>query len=76
MDVWRALQSLPADMREVVVLRYFEDLSSREIAAILRIPDGTVRFRLSRAKQQLRPLLDDGEPAFNASPSEVRIHAV
>jgi RNA polymerase sigma-70 factor (ECF subfamily) len=74
-DVWRALQALPPDLRAVVVLRYFEQLNSREIAAILRVPDGTVRFRLNRAKQRLRPLLEDEQP-FNATPNEVRIHAV
>jgi RNA polymerase sigma-70 factor, ECF subfamily len=58
-DIWRALASLPLNLRNVVVLHYFEDLSSREIAAILRIPDGTVRFRLMTAKRRLRPLLGD-----------------
>jgi RNA polymerase sigma-70 factor, ECF subfamily len=61
-DIWRALASLPPHLRNVIVLHYFEDLSSREIAAILRIPDGTVRFRLMTAKRRLRPLLDDAAP--------------
>ncbi|HVR45205.1 MAG TPA: sigma factor-like helix-turn-helix DNA-binding protein [Candidatus Binatia bacterium] len=39
------------------MLRYFEDLSSREIASILRIHDGAVRFRLMVAKLRLRQLL-------------------
>ncbi len=60
-DIWCALSALPRTLRDVVVLRYFEDLSSREIASILRIPDGTVRFRLMTAKRRLRPLLDDTE---------------
>jgi RNA polymerase sigma-70 factor, ECF subfamily len=60
-DIWRALTLLPPNLRNVVVLHYFEDLSSREIASILRIPDGTVRFRLMTAKRRLRPLLSDSE---------------
>lgn len=74
-DVWRALESLPRSLREIVVLRFFEDLSSREIAAILRIPDGTVRFRLMMAKRRLRPLLEDLSP-LHESPNEVRSHAI
>jgi RNA polymerase sigma-70 factor (ECF subfamily) len=42
-DVWSALSRLPQKLREVVVLRYFEDLTSHEIAAVFGIPDGTVR---------------------------------
>lgn len=74
-DVWGALARLNRALREVVVLRYFEDLTSREIAAVLGIPDGTVRFRLLVAKRRLRPLLDDTEhrtQPFN----EARINAV
>jgi RNA polymerase sigma-70 factor (ECF subfamily) len=75
-DIWRALAALPQKLREVVVLRYFEDFSSREIASVLRIPDGTVRFRLAIARRRLRPLLGDGlELTAPASP-RVRTHAV
>jgi RNA polymerase sigma-70 factor, ECF subfamily len=62
LDIWRALDALPPQLRNVVILHYFEDLSSREIASILRVPDGTVRFRLMTAKRRLRPLLDDSSP--------------
>lgn len=58
-DIWNALAQLPPALREVVVLRYFEDLNSSEIASIVGIPAPTVRFRLMRAKRRLRPLLDD-----------------
>jgi RNA polymerase sigma-70 factor (ECF subfamily) len=67
LDVWRALASLPQHLRDVVVLRYFEDLSSREIAQVLRIPDGTVRFRLMIAKRRLRPLLGEIDPLSPAT---------
>ncbi len=74
-DIWRALRSLPMNLRNVVVLHYFEDLSSREIAAILRIPDGTVRFRLMTAKRRLRPLLGDA-PHQIPNNHEVHPHAI
>ncbi len=44
---------LPAEFREVVVLREIEDLSYREIAYIVGIPIGTVMSRLSRARKLL-----------------------
>lgn len=74
-DVWQAL-SLPKKLRDVVVLRYFEDLSSREIASVLGVPDGTVRFRLMIAKRRLRPLLDDSFQNVTQATSEVRTNAI
>jgi RNA polymerase sigma-70 factor, ECF subfamily len=52
-----AIQQLPADFREVIVLREYEDLSYRDIAAILDCPVGTVMSRLARARARLRTLL-------------------
>jgi RNA polymerase sigma-70 factor, ECF subfamily len=66
-DIWSALASLPPRLRDVVVLHYFEDLSSREIASILRIPDGTVRFRLMTARRRLRSLLGDTPQSTSAN---------
>ena len=75
-DVWRALSGLTHKLREVVVLRYFEDLSSPEIAAVLGIPEGTVRFRLMIARQRLRPLLGDYNERFSQSSGEARTNAI
>jgi len=75
-DVWRALSLLPHALREVVVLRYFEDLSSREIAAILGIPSGTVRFRLMLARRRLRPMLDESSDHISRPAEEARTNAV
>ena len=72
LDVWRALDSLPGPLRTVVVLRYFEDFNSSQIASVLRIPAPTVRFRLNVAKRRLRPLLDDATTDFSQGVS----HAV
>jgi len=76
LDVWRALATLPQHLRDVVVLRYFEDLSSREIASVLSIAEGTVRFRLMTARRRLRPLLGDDAEYFTERTGEARIHAV
>jgi len=57
LDVWRALATLPEHLRAVIVLHYFERLTSREVAMVLRIPDATVRFRLMTARRRLQALL-------------------
>jgi RNA polymerase sigma-70 factor (ECF subfamily) len=74
-DVWRALAALPDGLRRVIVLHYFEDLSSSEIGSILRIPPPTVRFQLARARSRLRPLLDDST-LTSIDAGEVRSHAI
>jgi RNA polymerase sigma factor (sigma-70 family) len=51
--VHRALDQLPAEFREIIVLRELEDLSYREIAQIADIPLGTVMSRLARARKML-----------------------
>jgi RNA polymerase sigma-70 factor, ECF subfamily len=58
-DVWRALERLSPALRDVIVLFYFDDLKSEEIAAILGVRHVTVRTRLARARERLRGLLDD-----------------
>jgi RNA polymerase sigma-70 factor, ECF subfamily len=52
-EVRRALETLPTDFREVLVLRELEGLSYKEIAAIVGIPMGTVMSRLARARERL-----------------------
>ena len=54
-----ALDQLPAEFREVVVLRDLEGLSYKEIADIANIPTGTVMSRLARARDRLKLILCD-----------------
>jgi len=53
----KSMAELPAEYREVLVLRELEQFSYREIADIASIPLGTVMSRLSRARQQLQQTL-------------------
>ena len=55
--VRKSLAELPAESREVLILRELEELSYREIAEIAGIPVGTVMSRLSRARQRLQRTL-------------------
>jgi RNA polymerase sigma-70 factor (sigma-E family) len=57
--VRRALAKLPARQREVVVLRFFADLSVAETAEALRTSEGTVKAHTSRAVARLRQLLGE-----------------
>jgi RNA polymerase sigma-70 factor (ECF subfamily) len=56
-QVRAAIQQLPVEFREIVILREYEELSYQEIAAILNCPVGTVMSRLARARAKLRDLL-------------------
>jgi RNA polymerase sigma-70 factor (ECF subfamily) len=60
-DLNAALQSLPVEQVEVLLLVALEGLAYREVAQILDIPLGTVMSRLSRARQALRRFLDGEE---------------
>jgi RNA polymerase sigma factor (sigma-70 family) len=52
-----ALEQLPLDFREVLVLREIEGMSYKEIAAVVRVPIGTVMSRLARARDRLTAVL-------------------
>jgi RNA polymerase sigma-70 factor (sigma-E family) len=60
-ELWCALLDLPARQRAVVVLRYYEDLTERETAAVLGCTVGTVKSQNARAMARLRTVL----PAHN-----------
>jgi len=55
--IQQAINSLPLKYREVLVLRHLQDLSYIEISNILKLPQGTVKIRLYRAREQLRKIL-------------------
>jgi RNA polymerase sigma-70 factor, ECF subfamily len=56
-DLDQAIADLPAPYREVVLLRYYGELSCVEVAERLDVPLGTVTKRLSRAHEMLRKSL-------------------
>jgi RNA polymerase sigma-70 factor (ECF subfamily) len=59
-QVRAAIQQLPVEFREIIILREYEELSYQEIAAILECPPGTVMSRLARARSKLGELLRIG----------------
>lgn len=59
LDLESAVESLPGPLREVIVLHYFQDLKLRDIAQILGIGLPLVKYRVAKAKQQLKSLLQE-----------------
>ncbi len=60
MELRRALIRMPYSAQQVLLLRYFYDLSEKEIAAVLEVPQGTVKSKLYRARGMLADLLEKG----------------
>ena len=52
------IMKLPPKLKEVILLRYYQDLSFQEIAAALQIPVGTVSTRMNTARKRLRQKLE------------------
>jgi RNA polymerase sigma-70 factor, ECF subfamily len=68
LDLRQAINRLDADLRVVLVLRYYADMDASEIGAALGMPSATVRTRLRRALQVLRERLD--APSTRVTPTE------
>ena len=54
------IMKLPPKLKEVIILYYYQQMTTREIADVLNIPQSTVTTRLKRAKEKLRFLLEGG----------------
>lgn len=54
LSVTQAVMALSAELREVIILYYYQDFTQKEIAELLHIPETTVVYRLKRAKEILR----------------------
>ena len=55
--VHHALQKLSPELREAVILRDLQDMDYREIATVLKVPEGTVKSRINRGRVELARLL-------------------
>ena len=59
------LEQIDKDLKEIVVLYYYDDFSVADIANVLKIPQGTVKSRLSRARAQIKEIIKKEEGEFN-----------
>ncbi len=64
-DLYDAIDRLPEKYKTVIILKYFSELTVREIAYAMDIPEGSVKAYLSRARKELRGHLKEGY--FNAT---------
>jgi RNA polymerase sigma factor (sigma-70 family) len=60
-ELAQAIERLPREYREPIILREMEDLSYQEIAQILEVPIGTVMSRLARARKRLADAIAGGQ---------------
>jgi RNA polymerase sigma factor (sigma-70 family) len=65
LDVVDAVRQLPMRQRLVVVLTYYEGMSTREVASAMRSSEGTVKSQLFKARRTLKSLLTDETKNFN-----------
>lgn len=61
-----AMAQLSPEYRQIVVLRFLQELSYEEIGTVLKLPPGTVKSRLNRAKSQLKDILSKRGNLFGA----------
>lgn len=59
LSLYNAINSLDEDLRITTILFYFEDMKYKDIAKLLNVKEGTVKSRLSRAKQKLYNILKE-----------------
>ena len=61
MDIRGAVASLPRRQRTALILRYYVDLSVREVASVMECPEGTVKTLTDKAVESLRQSLSQPE---------------
>lgn len=59
MDLHQAIDLLPEKYKNIIVLKYFDEMKISEIAYIMEMPEGTVKAYLNRAKTKLKKLLKE-----------------
>lgn len=60
LDLYEAVDLLRDNYKTVIILKYFNDIKTKEIAIIMNIPENTVKTFLSRAKYELKNILKEG----------------
>ena len=65
-DLSIAVSGLKLELRTVIVLHYFQDMKIKEIAEVLQVPAGTVKWRLHKAKSVLQKRLLELEEGFES----------
>ena len=72
-DLYLAIMELPEKLRVLVTLYYLDGYSVKETAAIMEMNEGTVKSRLSKARQMLKLQLDGAEPVLCQKNGEEKV---
>src|ERR1700682_328480 len=67
-DLESAIAHLSQEQRQVILLVVLEGMGYEQVAAVLQVPVGTVRSRLSRGRDELRRLMDMGDDEASSTP--------
>jgi RNA polymerase sigma-70 factor (ECF subfamily) len=73
-EIQQAVSVLPADMKALIILFYYEEIPQKDIAGILKLPLGTVKSRLNRARLVLKRILSSQAGETVSSAQEVCLH--
>lgn len=60
-DMLKVVMALPVKYRMILYLYYYEGYATAEIAELLKVPNGTVRTRLARGREQLKKMLEEAK---------------
>lgn len=71
MDLESAIKQIDDDLRVVTVLYYYDDIPVKEISKMLNIPPGTVKSKLSRARDDLYNILKEKEVTVNEQKRQI-----
>jgi len=71
-ELEKAVANLSLEFRTVITLYYYQDMKIKEIADVLQIPQGTVKWRLSKAKSILKEKLSEKEKPSEAPSPETK----
>lgn len=67
-EILRLIMKMQKQHQEVLILYYYDEFTTKEIAQILEIPQGTVKSRLARGRKQLKGLLEmEGEGVYEGT---------
>ena len=61
LDLKESINNLDSDLKIIVILYYYEDMSIKDISESLNIPQGTIKSRLSRSRKKLKEILSINE---------------
>ncbi len=70
-SIWQALNILSPDQRAAIVMKYYLDMSEKEIITVLRLPLSTIKKRLFSARQNLNRILTKNLPSIIPNPMHI-----